>query len=152
MNYGVTHVIAGDRYSKTTYGGIRPVIWISGEKTESSKGEELPNYEKYIGEWECVSDIGHPDGVMVRYGTEMVFSDKGIDCTDLFGGDDSWSYTENLKYYNDNGNDYYVDFTGSPIGFYYDKSEKHMIIFTPSSNYPSDDPLEWNSRMEFERE
>ena len=44
-----------------------------------------------------------------------------------------------------------LDFTGDSMGFYYDESEQQMILYTPSSNYPSDDPYNWNSRMRFER-
>ena len=105
----------------------------------------------YKGEWKCVGSIGHPDGTLSKVGNTIIISDKGIDCTDLFGSNGSWSYLENLKYYSDNGNDYYVDFTGDPMGFYYDKKVQQLIVYTPSSNNPSDNPMDWNSRLRFER-
>ncbi len=151
MNYGVTSAYAGDIYDMPTKGGIRPVIWIKGEKTNTKKNGKLANYNDYLGDWKCVADIMSPDGQLQRYGTTIVFTDKGIDCTDLFALDSSWSYISDLKYYNEDGNDYYVDPSGDPVGFYYDKENQQMVLFTPSQNYPSSNPYDWNKRFRFEK-
>ncbi len=119
------------------------------EQTEQTA--YLPNYEKYLGKWKVVGDIGHPDGNLARYGNSIEFTNDGISCCDLFALDTSWSYIDALVYYNDDGNDYYVDPTGDPMGFYYDASAGQMIIFTPSENNPSSNPYEWNSRIRLER-
>lgn len=116
------------------------------------RDDKASNYKKYLGEWILVGDIAHPDGQLYRTGKNIEFTKKGIDCTDLFGQDSSWSYYEDLKYFNEDENDYFVDFTGDPMGFRYEPEKDQIVLYTPSSDYPSENPYEWNSRFRFERE
>lgn len=133
------------------FGGNSEKNETSSAPVQAEQSNYPPNYEKYLGEWKVCGDIGHPDGSLSRCGNTITFTDMGIDCTDLFGSNESWSVITDIRYYNQDGNDYYVDPMGDPVGFYYDSVENEMILFTPSSNYPSDDPYNWNDRIRMKR-
>lgn len=123
----------------------------SSAPVQAEQSNYPPNYEKYLGKWKVYENIGHPDGTLSRSGDTIMFTDDGIDCTDLFGLDGSWSVISDLRYYNKDGNDYYVDPMGDPVGFYYDSAEDEIIVFTPSSNQPSADPYDWYDRLRMKR-
>ncbi len=132
-----------------------------GSKAGDSKDGLPTNFKKYYGTWSKTTDVGGPDiyeemfgtygGTLKSTGYDIEFDEHGINLDDLFGLRNNWCYMEDIKYYNDDGNDYYVVFTGDPMGFYYDKKEKRMVMTTPDQENPSNDPYTWHDRFYFKQ-
>ena len=99
----------------------------------------------------AVADIMHPYGMPDRVGSYIYFTEDGIDSSDALGSNRRWYALEDLQYYNADGDDYFVYVDGVyDIGFKFVSEDNQIIVFTPSSNYPSSDPYNWNSRIRFD--
>ena len=110
-------------------------------------------YKQYLGAWKCVGDIGHPDGMLDRVGSYIFFTEDGIDSSDALGSNRQWYALDDMQYYNTDGDDYFVYVDGVyDIGFKFVSEENQIVIYTPSSNYPSTNPYNWNDRIRFERD
>ena len=110
-------------------------------------------YKQYLGTWKCAGDIMHPDGMLHRVGSYIYFTEDGIDSSDALGSNRRWYALEDLQYYNTDGDDYFVYVDGVyDIGFKFVSEDNQIIVFTPSGNYPSSDPYNWNDRLRFEKE